>query len=56
MSSVIQHVRTVPQRFEYDRSPRKCTFCYRNLTNHSVQSGLNRRVHAQLVLAAHRAG
>ena len=49
MSSVIQHVRTEPQF-------RQSIPANRHISHHSVQSGLNRRVHAQLVLAAHRAG
>ena len=49
MSSVIQLVRAEPQF-------RKSNSANRNITDHSVQSGLDRREHAQLVLAAHRAG
>lgn len=49
MSSVIQHVRAEPQF-------RKSIPANRNISHYSVQSGIDRCVHAQLVLAAHRAG
>ena len=40
MSSVIRHVRTEPQF-------RQSILTNRNFSHHSVQSGLDRRVHAQ---------